>query len=52
MYSNGMLITEISDCMESFELLLNCAMTDSTSKLNISEEDLIEIKKQFFKLKG
>jgi len=52
MYSNGMLVTEISDCMESFELLLNCAMTDSTSKLNISEEDLIEIKNQFFNLKG
>ena len=53
MYSNGMLLKEISDCMESFELLLNCAMSgDSSSKVDISEDDLIDIRNQFSKLQS
>ena len=52
MYSNGMLLKEISDCMESFELLLNCAMTDCKSEIDIGEDDLIDIRNQFTKLKG
>merc|ERR1719266_1462440 len=39
--------------MESFELLLNCAMTgDSSSQVDISEDDLIDIRNQFSKLKS
>lgn len=50
MYSNGMLVKEISDCIESFDLLLNCAI--STPKENLSEDDLTEIQTQFLKLKS
>lgn len=50
MYSNGMLIKEISDCIESFDLLLNCAL--STSPQALIEEDLHEVQVQFSKLKG
>ena len=48
MYSNGMLLKEINDCIESFELFLD---TISTNKL-LLEDDLLEIKLQFAKLKS
>ena len=48
MYSNGMLLKEINDCIESFELFLDAI---STNKL-LLEDDLLEIKLQFAKLKS
>ena len=50
MYSNGLLLKEISECIESFELLLNYA-TSSSIQIDLPEEDLKEIQSQFFKLK-
>ena len=48
MYSNGMLLKEINDCIESFELFLDAI---STNKI-LLEDDLQEIKVQFAKLKS
>ena len=48
MYSNGMLLKEINDCIESFELFLDAI---SNNKL-LLEDDLLEIKLQFAKLKS
>merc|ERR1711860_428783 len=48
MYSNGMLLKEINDCIESFELFLDAI---STNKI-LLEDDLQEIKIQFAKLKS
>ena len=47
MYSNGMLLKEINDCMESFELFL-----DAISNNKLLEDDLQEIKANFSKLKS
>ncbi len=50
MYSNGMLLKEITDCIESFELLLNFAL--SSPQNHLAEEDLTDIQMQFGKLKN
>ena len=47
MYSNGMLLKEISDCIESFELFI-----DAISANSLVEDDLQDIKVQFSKLKS
>ena len=50
MYSNGILLKEINECFEYYELFLD-EVNQSSSKVGVSEEDILEIKSQFDKLK-
>lgn len=54
MYSNGMLIKEISYCLDAYEQFFNTvtSSTPSMPQLKLSEDDLLEMKSQFLKLKG
>ena len=51
MYSNGMLLKEISDCIESFELLVNFAMSNPAAQVGLSEDDLNDCRGQLNSLK-
>ena len=55
MYSNGMLIKEISNCLDSYEQFF-CSVTQSSNSsmphLRLLEDDFIDMKAQLSKLKA
>jgi thiamine kinase-like enzyme len=53
MYSNGMLLKEITDCMEAYELFMDSVSQSASaaSQVGLTEDDLSEMRRQFEKLK-